>query len=36
MIWIGLFHLLGETCIAIRLTRYTIGRDPLGHFNWEP
>jgi len=27
---------LGETWNSTRLTRNTIVRDQLGHFNWEP
>jgi len=36
IIWIGLFHPLGETWNSTRLMRNTIVRDQLGHFNWEP
>jgi hypothetical protein len=36
IVWIGLFHPLGETWISTRLTRYTIVKNQLGHINWEP
>jgi hypothetical protein len=36
IVWIGLFHPLGETWNSTRLTRNTIFRDQLGRFNWEP
>ena len=36
IVWIGLFHPLGETWNWTRLTRKTIDRDHLEHFNWEP
>ena len=36
MVRIGRIHPLGETWNLTRLTRNTIVRDQLGHFNWEP
>ena len=33
IVWIGLFHPLGETWNSTRLMRNTIVRDQLGHFN---
>jgi hypothetical protein len=36
MVWIGLFHPLGEAWHSTRLTRNTIVREQLGHYNWEP
>ena len=36
IVWIDLFHTFGEKWNSTRLTRNTIDRDQLGHFNWEP
>jgi hypothetical protein len=36
IVWIGIFHPLGETWNSARLTRNAIVRDQLGHFNREP
>jgi hypothetical protein len=36
IVWIGLFHPLGETWNSILLTRNTIVRDQLGYLNREP
>ena len=36
IVWIGRFNLLGETWNSTQLTRNTIIRDQLWHFNWEP
>jgi hypothetical protein len=36
IVWISLFHPLGETWNSTRLMRSTIVRNQLGLFNWEP
>ena len=36
IVWVGLFHPMGETLNSSRLTRITIVKDQLGHFNREP
>ena len=36
IVWIGLFHPLGEIWNSTRLMRNTIVKDQLGYFNWEP
>jgi hypothetical protein len=36
IVWISLFHPLGETWNLNRLTRNTIIKDELGYFNSEP
>ena len=36
IVWIGLFHPLGETWNSARLMRNSVVRDQLGHFNREP